>query len=384
MNRQKIVVLGGDGFCGWPTSLHLAKAGHDVVVVDNLSRRAIDRDLSSGSLTDIASIEARIAAANEHIGNIRFVNLDIANTPAGLATLIHAERADTIAHFAEQRAAPYSMLGDRERRYTVDNNISGTHNVCSAIVDVDPGIHLIHLGTMGVYGYSLAFGAIPEGYLDIRVNSTREDVDILYPANPGSVYHMTKCLDQLIFQFYNKNWAMKITDLHQGIVWGIETDETQLDPRLVNRFDYDGIYGTVLNRFVSQAANGVPLTVYGTGRQSRAFIHVSDTARCVRLAAENPPDSVDQVRIFNQVSEVRSVLELANLVQALTGCEIRNIKNPRKEPAENELAVDNTALKSLGFEPMMLSDHLICDIQVLGKRTRRNFNADNVLTSPEW
>ena len=381
---MNIFVLGGDGFCGWPTALRLAREGHDVTIVDNLSRRAIDNDLSSGSLTSIAPIKDRIAAANEHVGAIHFAHLDVAEDPTGLRMLIDLHRPDTIVQFAEQRAAPYSMLGDRERRYTVDNNISGTHNVLSAIVEVDPSIHLVHLGTMGVYGYSKVMGAIPEGYLDVRVNATGNDVDILYPANPGSVYHMTKCLDQLLFQFYTKNWGLKITDLHQGIVWGIETPETKLDPRLVNRFDYDGVYGTVLNRFISQAANGYPLTVYGTGGQSRAFIHIQDTARCVQLAAETPPEKTDRVRIFNQVAEVRSVMELAEILKGLTGCEIQTLENPRKELRENELEVSNEGLVSLGFEPTFLSDGLIDDVRVLSEQTRHNFAAENVLSSPKW
>jgi UDP-sulfoquinovose synthase len=271
---MKIIVFGGDGFCGWPTSLRLANFGHTVVIVDNLSRRRIDNELSSGSLTKIASINDRIKVANDKCGEILYEFLDIAKQPDVVKELLRKYRPDAVVQFAEQRSAPYSMIGDLERRYTVDNNIAGTHNICSAIVDVDPSIHLVHLGTMGVYGYSKAFGAIPEGYLDIKINSTQNDTEILYPANPGSLYHLTKCLDQLIFQFYNKNWGLKITDLHQGIVWGVETEHTKLAPELVNRFDYDGIYGTVLNRFISQAANGLPLTVYGTGGQSRAFIHI--------------------------------------------------------------------------------------------------------------
>lgn len=384
IQSMRILVLGGDGFCGWPTSLKLAKGGHDVTIVDNLSRRSIDNELSSGSLTEIASIHDRLDAANEHVGNIDFVNIDVARDYHGLHRLIGDKRPDAIVQFAEQRAAPYSMIGDRERRYTVDNNISGTHNICSAIVDIDPSIHLVHLGTMGVYGYSKAFGGIPEGYLDVTIKATDNDVQILYPASPGSVYHMTKCLDQLIFQFYNKNWKLKITDLHQGIVWGVDTDETRLDPRLVNRFDYDGIYGTVLNRFISQAANGVPLTVYGTGGQSRAFIHITDTARCLQLSIENPPQTGERVRIFNQVSEVRSVLELARILEEQWGAEIRTVENPRKELAENELEVDNTGLCSLGFQPTMLDNGLIEDVKHIAEATRANFATRNVLSSPKW
>lgn len=381
---MKIIVLGGDGFCGWPTSLRLAKDGHEVTIVDNLSRRSIDEELSTSSLTSIASIGDRVSKANELVGNVAFQNIDIASQPDKLRALITSVAPDTIIQFAEQRAAPYSMISDIERRYTVDNNVSGTHNVLSAIVDIDPLIHLVHLGTMGVYGYSKAFGAIPEGFLEVAIKSTGEDVDILYPANPGSVYHMTKCLDQLMFQFYNKNWGLKITDLHQGIVWGIDTDETRLDPKLMNRFDYDGIYGTVLNRFIVQAANNVPLTVYGTGGQKRAFIHVSDTARCVQLVVENPPEETNKVRIFNQVAEVQSVRGLAELLKDAYGSEMRFIENPRKEMAENDLEVSNAGLLSLGFEPIRLQHGLVEDVRVVVNHNRDNFDKSIILNSPKW
>lgn len=382
---KKIMVIGGDGFCGWPTSLHLANAGHEVHIVDNLSRRKIDLELSSGSLTPIASISDRISTANKLIGNIAFTKLDVARENMRLRELIAEFQPESIIHFGEQRAAPYSMISDIERRYTVDNNVSGTHNLCSAIVDLVPNCHLVHLGTMGVYGYTEAFGEIPEGYLNIRVNQTNTDTDILYPANPGSVYHMTKCLDQLILQFYNKNWGLRATDLHQGIVWGVNTRETSLDPRLNNRFDYDGIYGTVLNRFLVQSANNIPMSVYGTGGQSRAFINIADTAKCIRLAIENDKFSNAKVRIFNQVAEVHNVKGLAEIIQKLTGCEINFLENPRKELKENQLFVSNSGLKSLGFEPILLSDGLLEDIQTIAKSTSTDrLNPDNINNSPLW
>jgi UDP-sulfoquinovose synthase len=377
---MKVIVLGGDGFCGWPTALKLAKEGHTVSIVDNLSRRAIDEQLNSYSLTNISPMQERVNIARLHGLDISFANIDIALEYETFKTYIDTVRPAAIVHFAEQRAAPYSMISDKERRYTVDNNISATHNVLNAIVEVDKDIHLVHLGTMGVYGYSKDFGDIPEGYLNVKVNSTDKDVDILYPTNPGSVYHMTKSMDQLLFQFYNKNWNLKITDLHQGIVWGAQTTETSLDPKLVNRFDYDGIYGTVLNRFLVQASNKHDITVYGTGGQKRAFIHIEDTAKCVILAVETPPVDTSKVRIFNQVSEVRSVRELAEMLES----KISYINNPRKELAENDLSVSNEGLKSLGFKPTTLSDELLNDVKFLSLSNASNFNRDNVLTSPEW
>ncbi len=379
---MKILVLGGDGFCGWPTALKLVAEGHDVHIVDNLVRRDIDRDLKSNSLTDIATMDERCLAANSHLlpdHNLCWHHIDIDLEYALFKQLVDDVRPHAIVHFAEQRSAPFSMLDENTRRYTVENNISVTHNVLNAIVEIDPNIHLVHLGTMGVYGYSKDFGVIPEGYLNVKVNSTEKDVDILYPTQPGSIYHMTKSLDQLLFQFYNKNWKLKITDLHQGIVWGTQTEETSLHPDLVNRFDYDGIYGTVLNRFIAESANNSPLTVYGTGGQKRAFIHISDTARCVSLAVHNEPDR-GGVRIFNQVSEVRSVFELAKMV----GGDIEHLDNPRKELPKNDLEVENTGLRSLGFEPILLNDALVNDIWFIAEQTRQNFNEDNVLTSPKW
>ena len=382
--RKVIFVIGGDGFCGWPTSLKLASEGFDVVILDNLSRRKIDLEQSTNSLTEISSIEDRIKTARKLVGNISYEFCDIANNPLRLRSLIEKYKPFSIVHFGEQRAAPYSMIDDNSRRYTVDNNVTGTHNLCSAIIDIDLDINLVHLGTMGVYGYSKIFGAIPEGYLDIEIKSTANDASILYPANPGSVYHLTKCLDQLIFQYYSKNWGLKVTDLHQGIVWGIETSLTSLDQNLTNRFDYDGLYGTVLNRFISQSCNNFPLTVYGTGGQARAFININDTARCVQLAIENPSADPHKVQIFNQVSEVKTVRQLAEMLSATTGVDIQQVNNPRNELAENELEVANDGLRSLGFDPILLEDGLVNDILFIAEKTKSNFNPSIVLNSARW
>jgi UDP-sulfoquinovose synthase len=379
---MKILILGGDGFCGWPTALRLSKSGYEITIIDNLSRRKIDKELKSNSITDIASIEDRISTAKQYGMDIKFLNIDITDYNA-LYHNVKTIKPDAIIHFAEQRAAPYSMISNKERRYTVDNNIINTHNILNSIVDIDKNIHLVHLGTMGVYGYSKDFGDIPEGYLNVKINSTQKDVDILYPTNPGSVYHMTKSIDQLLFQFYNKNWNLKITDLHQGIVWGTQTEETSLDKKLVNRFDYDGIYGTVLNRFISQVATGNDLTVYGTGGQKRAFIHIQDTAKCIELAVNNPPSDTNKVRIFNQVSEVKSVKELAETLTKENGS-ISYVDNPRKELKENDLSVKNDGLKSLGFKPITLSESLINDVKFIAKEMKKNLKKENILTSPRW
>lgn len=378
-----VMLLGGDGFCGWPTSLHLASLGYEVVIVDNLVRRYISERISATSLTPIRSIEERVLAAKK-IGDIKFENCDVAKQDYLLKELLLKYKPDAIIHFAEQRSAPYSMLGDTERKFTVDNNVSGTNNLFSTLVETEMRPHIVHLGTMGVYGYNDDFGKIPEGYLDVTVKETKKDVTIPYPANPGSIYHMTKCLDHTLMQFYAKNWGFQITDLHQGIVWGTDTSITRTDPALINRFDYDGEYGTVLNRMLCQSQIGCPLTVYGTGGQSRAFIHIEDTAKCIALAFANPPKAGDPVQVFNQIAEVHRVRDLANLIQEKTGIKIDNLQNPRKEAAENELQVSNQGLRSLGFEPITLETSLMQEIEQTVVQYRDRINEDAIYSKARW
>ena len=368
---MKIAVLGGDGFCGWPASLHLSDIGQDVTIVDNLSRRRIDEELGAESLTPIASIDERIAAWKEVSGKeIAFRNIDVAQDYEGLKDFISTEQPDAIIHFAEQRAAPYSMKNPVTKRYTVDNNVNATHNLLVAVVESGLDIHIVHLGTMGVYGYGTAGMKIPEGYLDIKVDTGEELVDqqILYPTNPGSVYHLTKVLDQNLFAYYAKNDELRITDLHQGIIWGTHTPQTERDERLINRFDYDGDYGTVLNRFLMQAAIGYPLTVHGTGGQTRAFIHIRDMVKCVQIALENPPAKGDRVKIFNQMTETHRVRDLAELVAKISGTEYALVPNPRKESAENELHVSNDTFLSLGLEPTKLAEGLLQEVEDVAKK----------------
>ena len=301
---MRVLVLGGDGFCGWPTALYLSDRGHDVTIVDNLSRRKIDVEMEVESLTPIRPIGERLRAWKEVSGReIGYVSIDIAGQYARLKDTLLEFRPDSIVHFAEQRAAPYSMRSPDTKRYTVDNNIRATHNLLVA-----PGGDRHRRGPRppghdGRVRLRLVGSApIPEGYLTVKVGTPDGELEreILHPANPGSVYHMTKTLDQLLFSYYAKNDGLRITDLHQGIVWGTETAQTARDPRLVNRFDYDGDYGTVLNRFLMQAAIGHPLTVHGTGGQTRAFIHIRDTVRCIELALENPPQAGDSPRCLTR------------------------------------------------------------------------------------
>jgi UDP-sulfoquinovose synthase len=385
---MRILVLGGDGFCGWPTALHLSARGHAVTIVDNLVRRNMDNELEAWSLTPIRPLGERLRAWRELTGReIGYVNFDVAENYHRLLTLIREWRPEAIVHFAEQRAAPYSMKSSWHKRYTVSNNLNATNNLLAAIVEAEADPHVVHLGTMGVYGYGSAGMRIPEGYLPVRVTADdgREvEQEILYPANPGSIYHLTKTQDQLLFAYYNKNDGLRITDLHQGIVWGTQTAETRLDERLINRFDYDGDFGTVLNRLLMQAAIGYPLTVHGTGGQTRAFIHIRDSVRCVQLALDNPPVRGDRVKIFNQLTETHRVRDLAELVAKMTGAEIAYVTNPRKEAAENELVAKNDQFLGLGLEPTTLSEGLLEEIIDVSKRWAHRVDTRHIPCDSAW
>jgi UDP-sulfoquinovose synthase len=384
----RVLILGGDGFCGWPTSLELSERGHDVVIVDNFARRNADVELEVSSLTPIEPLGKRMQAWREVSGReIDFRRLNVAEDYEQLLDLLAEFRPDAVVHFAEQRAAPYSMKSSWHKRYTVTNNLNATHNLLAALVESGTDAQVVHLGTMGVYGYGAAGVKIPEGYLQVKMEAedgTEVSQEILYPANPGSVYHMTKTQDQLLFAFYNKNDEIGVTDLHQGIVWGTQTSQTRRDARLINRFDYDGDYGTVLNRFLMQSAIGYPLTVHGTGGQTRAFIHIQDTVRCVALAIENPPARGERVRIFNQMTETHRVIDLAKIVSRLTGAQIDLLENPRNEASENDLFVENRQLLALGLEPITLEDGLLREVTEIAERYAHRCERDKIPCRSVW
>lgn len=370
---DKVIVFGGDGFCGWPTALHLAASGYEVTIVDSLVRRQIDLELGVKSLTPIAALQDRVDTWNSlGVGKpISSVYFSLGSSVVELKRLLERLDADHVIHFAEQRAAPYSMKSIQHKSYTVTANLSATNDLLAAISSLERKPHLIHLGTMGVYGYSSVGLEIPEGYLDVFLDVPGEGLvkqSILYPTNPGSVYHATKSMDQILFAFYNRNDELRITDLHQGIVWGTETNETAINPVLINRFDYDGDYGTVLNRFIMQAAAGYPLTVHGSGGQTRAFIHIKDTVACVKVAIENAPEKGERVMIRNQVTETHRVLDLANMISNEFGATVEFHENPRVEADQNDLLVSNDSFLEAGLNPIKLSSGLVNEIEQVASR----------------
>lgn len=386
---KNIMVIGGDGFCGWPLSLHLSAKGHRVFIVDNLSRRDIDRTNGTESLTPIADHHRRVEVWNKsgHGERIQTHILNVADFQSEytrLKMLIEQNKIDTIVNLGEQRSAPYSMKNESTRIYTVNNNLNCNNNLLSAIVEVNPEIHLVHLGTMGVYGYGTVKDVmIPEGYIDVEYQG--QNINILHPAYPGSIYHMTKTQDALFFQFYAKNYDLKITDLHQGIVWGVETPETKINEELNNRFDYDGDYGTVLNRFITQSSVGYPLTIYGTGGQTRAFININDSMKCIEMAINNPPERGQRPEIFNQVTETHRLTDLvAKIKDANPNTEISFIDNPRKELSENDLEVSNKKFIDLGLEPTLLSKEEILKIMDYCNRYSNRIKLDTIKPMSYW
>ena len=387
MNKT-VIVLGGDGFCGWPTALHLSNNGYDVIIVDNLVRRKIDVELGCESLTPIATINDRIDAWKEVSGNtIKFHCIDVAEEYQALLNLLVEKKPMAIVHFAEQRSAPFSMKTSKHKRYTINNNLNATNNLLAAVVESELDIHIVHLGTMGVYGYGTVNHEIPEGYLKVFIQDKSGEMiekEILYPAAPGSIYHLTKVQDASMFYYYNKNDNIRITDLHQGIVWGTSTEETKMDDRLINRFDYDSDYGTVLNRFLIQAAVGHPLTIYGVGGQTRAFIHLQNTVECVRIAIESPPQKTDLVNIFNQATETFRVRDLAELVGEISGAEIRYYTNPRNEDPVNELQVRNKKFLDLGLCPITLQKGLLDEVREIANKYKDRCDKRLILPNSFW
>ncbi len=353
---MRILVLGGDGYLGWPTALHLSDRGHDVAVLDNFARRSYDDEMGVRSLVPIEPLQRRAQVWQELSGKRVDVLVGDLCDADFTTDALRRFRPDAVVHYAEQRAAPYSMIDRKHAVYTQYNNVVGTMNVMFAIAELDRDIHLVKLGTMGEYGTPNI--DIEEGWLEVEHNGRKDRM--LYPKKPGSFYHLSKVHDSHNIEFGCRIWGLRATDLNQGVVYGQQTDQTAHDARLATRFDYDAIFGTVLNRFVIQAVLGHPLTVYGTGGQTRGLIDIRDTVECIRLACENPADS-GEFRVFNQMTESMSVADIAKTVAASfpDGVDIEYLDNPRVEQAEHYYNVVHTGLVELGLEPHLLSDTLI-------------------------
>ncbi len=384
---MKIIILGGDGFCGWPTTLKLSSENHEILIIDSFVRRDIDKELGIKSVTPISSLKDRLDSWYKLSGKkINYLKFDIAIDYDSLLKAFNAFKPDVIIHFAEQRAAPYSMKSSWHKRYTINNNINATNNVLAAIVEIKLDAHLVHLGTMGVYGYKTPDIEIPEGYLNVKIQKENEyhDLEILYPSDPGSIYHLSKAQDQLLFSYYNKNDGVRITDLHQGIVWGIQTKETLIDEKLINRFDYDGDFGTVLNRFIVQSVLNYPLTVHGNGGQTRAFININDCVECINLAVKNPPGTNERVKIMNQMTETHKIIDLAKLISNKTGVKIEKVENPRNENAENELDVSNKNFIDLGLKQTKLDETLINEISIISEKYKERIDKNKIPCKSKW
>jgi UDP-sulfoquinovose synthase len=379
---MNILVLGGDGYLGWPTALHLSALGHRVTVVDNLVRREYDAEMGVDSLVPISSLPERVAKWREISGH----RIDVRIGDLTDAAFTHAAVADcepaTIVHFGEQRSAPYSMIDREHAVYTQVNNVVGTLNLMYAIAEVNPEIHLVKLGTMGEYGYPNI--DIEEGFIEITHNG-RTDV-LPYPKQPGSFYHLSKVHDSANIMFACRVWGLRATDLNQGIVYGQSTAETDLHPVLATRFDYDGVFGTVLNRFCVQAVMGHPLTVYGAGGQTRGMLNIRDTLACVTLALENPA-APGEFRVFNQFTESFSVRDMAALVQRASAKPVQiaeGLDNPRVEHEEHYFNAAHTKLLDLGLEPHLLTDSVIAGILSLVEGHRDRVDVDAIAPTVQW
>src|ERR1700731_332923 len=381
---MKIAVLGGDGYCGWATALYLSQKGHAVAIVDNFLRRQWDHELGAQTLTPIRPLSDRLRIWQKISGKtIELFVGDVADYDF-LESTIKAFEPDAIVHFAEQRSAPYSMIDRKHAIFTQVNNVVGTMNVLFAIRELRPQCHLIKLGTMGEYGTPNI--DIEEGYITIQHNG-RKDV-LPYPKQPGSFYHLSKVRDSHNIMFACKIWGLRATDLNQGIVYGTVTDEGGLDEALINRLDYDEVFGTVLNRFCVQAAIGQPLTVYGKGGQTRGFLDIRDTVRCVELACLNPA-AKGEFRVFNQFTEQFSVLELAHLVQNAgkqTGLkvEIDYLSDPRVEAEQHYYNAKHSKLIDLGLAPHFLSDSLLDSLIDIAVRYKDRIDTALFLPRVNW
>ena len=378
---MRILILGGDGYLGWPTALHLSARGHEVAVADNFVRRDWDEELGVESLVPIAPLEERARTWAALSGKeLPLYEGDLCDGEF-VEEMVRDFDPDTIVHYAEQSSAPYSMLDRRHAVYSQTNNVVGTLNVLYAIASHNRDIHLVKLGTMGEYGTPNI--DIEEGWLDVTHRGRSDRV--LFPKRPGSFYHLSKVHDSHNIEFACRIWGLRATDLNQGVVYGQETEETALHPALATRFDYDGIFGTVLNRFTIQAVLGHPLTVYGRGGQTRGIINIVDTVQCIRLAAEHPADR-GEFRVFNQFTEQMSVRQIAETVAAAYPgeCRVEHVDNPRVELEEHYYRAAHTGLLDLGLVPHLLSETLIDSLFHIAERHKDRVVPEAIRPTVHW
>jgi UDP-sulfoquinovose synthase len=381
---MKIGVLGGDGYCGWATALHLSRQGHAVAIVDNFVRRQWDHELGVQTLTPIATLPERLRAWKETAGySIEFYPGDLTDYEF-VSEFIRDFEPEAIVHFAEQRSAPFSMIDRKHAVGTQVNNVVGTLNLLFALKEFEPDCHLIKLGTMGEYGTPNI--DIEEGYITIEHNG-RKDV-LPFPKQPGSFYHLSKVHDSHNIMFACRIWGLRATDLNQGVVYGTVTPETELHEALVNRFDYDEVFGTVLNRFCAQAASGHPLTVYGKGGQTRGFLDIRDTVKCIEIACLNPA-ARGECRVYNQFTEQFSVLDLAELVRTAATelglhVEVEHLPDPRVEFEQHYYNAKHSKLIDLGLEPHFLSDALLDSLVNIAVQYRDRIDQSMFLPRVNW
>ncbi len=381
---MKIAVLGGDGYCGWASALYLSRKGHTVAVADNFARRQWDHELGAQTLTPIRPLAERLTVWQQLTGNVIESYVGDITDYDFLSSMVKAFEPDVIVHFAEQRSAPYSMIDRKHAVFTQVNNVVGNLNVLYAIREFAPDCHLVKLGTMGEYGTPNI--DIEEGYIEIEHNG-RKDV-LPFPKQPGSFYHLSKVHDSHNIAFTCRAWDIRATDLNQGVVYGTLTDEVTMDEALINRFDYDEVFGTVLNRFCAQAALGYPLTVYGKGGQTRGFLDIRDTVRCIEIACLNPAKP-GEFRVFNQFTEQFNILELAQMVQE-SGKElglkvqIDHLPDPRVEAESHYYNAKHSSLLKLGLQPHLLSNSLLDSLIHVAVRYRDRIDASQFLPTVNW
>ncbi|AFY55116.1 nucleoside-diphosphate-sugar epimerase [Rivularia sp. PCC 7116] len=381
---MKVLVIGGDGYCGWATALYLSNRGYEVGILDNLVRRHWDNELGVQTLTPIAPIQQRIQRWKDLTGkSIDLFIGDITNYEF-IQKALHEFEPEAVVHFGEQRSAPFSMIDREHAVLTQVNNVVGTLNILYAMREDFPDCHLVKLGTMGEYGTPNI--DIEEGYITIEHNGRKDTLP--YPKQPGSFYHLSKVHDSHNIHFACKIWGLRATDLNQGVVYGVLTEETGMDEMLINRLDYDGVFGTALNRFCIQAAIGHPLTVYGKGGQTRGFLDIRDTVRCIELAIANPAQS-GEFRVFNQFTELFSISDLAMMVKKAGNAiglnvDINHLENPRVELEQHYFNAKNTKLLDLGLQPHLLSDSLLDSLLNFAVKYQQRVDNKQILPKVSW